>query len=404
MKKYISLLLKSSTCLLLISTSTFASTDWTIIVDGSGSMKNFFLAKEIQNYVSDLENKISTAGHSNESKMFIHNPAQGKGLKHEILPFNPNIKKYGQSTDLNILVDDMMKLDTKAIIVVTDNLMDTPSAIGATKEFYARLSSESIKSVYIVPKLFNFRGSKEKKGILVYAILIEQSFINEFKDVKSFFGAEELLLIKPITDQEIILRSIAKGKNNPNAVIDSDGYLRPSRKLVYQMNKKNRVKFNFSLSSNLSHIKISDKSTNGDEVQIGINNLKILTNNHNMSIKKMGEVTPNILQGDLEYQKENSSVYVAKLDFVPTLSWGITDAWSMANFDWNAMEYSKIKMKTTFDIIVDVPPSSFSLSEAFSQKYFTDDRNVRGKIYSDTDILQMINTNRVKIELHVESK
>jgi hypothetical protein len=386
----------------IFSGNIFAVDDWTIIVDGSGSMKGFFQENEVQSYVTKLERKIKAEGYKTSSQVFIHNSR--KTFEHGLYPFDPNIKKYGNFTDLNILFDDMVKLNSRAVIVITDNMMSTPSETGLTKQFYSRLSSDEVDSLYVVPKLFNFKGSKSKKGILVYALLFDSSFKSEFRDVKSFFSSEELLLIKPITEQEIILKSLAKGKNKPNAIIGKGGELKQTKPLIYQMDKKNRIKFNFSLYSNLSHINISAKSGDGEQVSLGITNLKLLTNNKKVIIKKSGRVTPRLLQSDLENRKENSNVYVAEIDFIPTLHWGISDVWSMVNFDWSSFSYSNIKMKTSFDIKINVPSSSLSLSEEFSNRYFTDDPEETGKIYSDTDILHMINTKDLPIELHIESK
>jgi predicted RNA-binding protein YlqC (UPF0109 family) len=386
----------------VFSGNLIAKDDWTIVVDGSGSMKGFFQENEIQTYVSQLETKIKAGGYRTSSQMFIHNSK--KKFEHGLFPFEPAIKKYGNSTDLNILFDDMLKLDTRAVIVVTDNLMSTPSETGATKQFYERLSSDKVESLYVIPKLFNFKGSKSKKGILVYAILFDPSFKSEFRTVKNFFSSEELLLIKPITEKEIILKSLAKGKNKPNSIIGKGGELIQIRPLIYQIGKKNRIKFNFSLYSNLSHINIAAKSVDGEPVSLGIENLKLLTNNKKVTIKKSGSVTPRLLQGNLENGQTNSNIYVAEIDFIPTLHWGISDAWSMVNFDWSSFSYTNIKMKTSFDIKIDVPSTSLSLSDNFNNRYFTNNPKEAGKIYSDTDILRMINTKNLPIELHIESK
>lgn len=388
--------------LVLVCGNLLAKEEWTIIVDGSGSMKGFFKENEIQNYISKLESKIKAKGYKSSSKVFKHNSR--KTFEHGLYPYNPNIQEYGNYTDLNILFDDIVKLDSRAVIVITDNLMSTPSEMGATKQFYSRLSSDDVISLYVIPKLFNFKGSKSKKGVLVYALLFDPTFETQFKDVKDFFSSEELLLIKPITEQEIIIKGLAEGKNKPNAAIGKGGILQQIKPLVYRLDKKNRIKFNFSLYSNLSHINISAISDEGEQVTLGITNLKLLTNNKKVSIKKSGNVTPSLLQGNLENRKENSNVYVATIDFIPRLNWDITDVWSMVNFDWSSFSYSKIRMKTLFDIQIDVPSSSLSLSEEFSSRYFTTDPEEAGKIYSDTDILRMINTKNVPIELHIESR
>ncbi len=405
MKKFILQWLNASLLLsLLISGNALANDDWTIVVDASGSMKGFFAENEIQNYVSHLENKIEKKGYKQSSKMFRHNLI--KKIEHGIYPFNPNIKgrEYGNFTDLNILYDDLLLLKSKAVIVITDNLMATTTEIGATEKFYARLASDDVKSIYIVPKLFKFKGSKLPKGMLVYAILFDDKFENEFKDVRTFFGAEELLLVKPLTNQEIVLKGVNPKNNPPNAVIGKGGVLQPNRNVIYQMDSVNRIKFNFSLSSNLSHVKINGKSSKGDEVHVGITDLKILTNNKNVTIKRKGLVTPDLLQGNLESKKSNNSIYEAKIDFVPTLTWGLSDAWSMVNFNWSNFAYDQIKLKTSFNINIDVPSSCFSLTKDFNDRYFTKNKNESGKIYSDSDILNMINTKPVAIKLHIKSK
>lgn len=383
--------------------SLSASTDWTIIVDGSGSMKGFYKSGEIQSLVTETESKIKESGYTVESKTFIHNWVTSK--EHDIVPFEMQPTRYGNFTDLELTYEDMLKLDSKMIILITDNLMAT-TELGNTMKFYNKLSNDTVKSVYIVPKIMKYQdknGTILQKGVLIYGLLLDSAQSKQFSTIKNIFSENELLLIKPITDKDIVLRGSNIKKNRPNAYIGKDGKLQPVAYRKYMVNKKNRIKFNFSLGSDLPHVHITGVSSHGDTVKVKITNLNIYSSNKKLTLQQEGVVTPDQLQGTLKRGEENESMYVAKIDFIPSLNWSISDAWSMVKFDWSRLDFAGMKLHLNFDVEIDVPPSCFSLSNEFNNQFFTKDPNELGKIYSDTDILRIINTKNVPINLHIES-
>lgn len=399
-----SIILLLSIFLLFPSILQSKQKDIGIIIDGSGSMRGFYNTGAIQNYISKVKSRVSNITSNYEMKYFFEK---------QLIDYKGKLTKWGQNTYLDTAYDNLMKKKYNIVILITDNLQDTPRESENTIEFYKKLSKDEVKKLYFIPKFLNFKNSRYngKKGILTYVLLFDDKSEKEYEDITNIFNDEEKLLIKPITKNEIEIIGTDDEREKPNAKIVGNGNLIPFSKRRYpniQFGKKNKIRFNFMLSSKLNHIDIGNNDLSDRGVKLGVSFPNLHTKDKAIS-KAMkhknnyGVITPPHLVGALHSNGKNNEVYSADIEIEPILNWGVDNFWELSDWDWSKFWFKNYKILIYFNIQMDVPPKYFSLTNSYKNQYFTNNKNVKDKIYSPTDIIRYINTNNVDINLEVSS-
>jgi len=388
---------------LIICVPNLKSADWSIVVDGSGSMKNFFVAGELQAYISQLKQKVEK---DNSVKLdvlsFLHFNSNGR-FEHRFVQYTAKPNIYGSHTDLEQAFVDIAAKNTKAVILITDNLASTPDEKSNTKSFYSRLIDDKVKQVHVVPKFFAFSGKSQKSGVMIYCFLFDDSFSYQFSQIRSYFGAEELLLIKPITNKEIKLMSSEYKQNKPNSII-KNGFLKPITSNMFNLNKKNTIKFNINLRSELPHIKINSKGADNSEVNLSLRNINLSSNNQLVKFHlHEGSISPKLLQGDLIPGNTSSTVYESKIVFSPKLNLSFSNIWKSTSFSWSNFAFRDIRFNVSSCLTLNVPPKCFALTDEYKNRFFSN-RIEAGKIFSPVDLVEFINSKNVDIDLMIESK
>jgi len=388
---------------LFVCVSDLKAADWTIVVDGSGSMKNFFAAGELQTYITQLKQKVEKGISTNlDVLIFLHLNRNGN-LDHKMVPYSTTPAVYGSHTDLEQAFVDIAAKKPKAVIMITDNLASTPDERSNTKSFYSKLTDDQVKKVYVVPKFFAFTGNQQKSGVMIYCFLFDDSFSYQFSQISSYFGADELLLIKPITNKEIKLMSSEYKQNKPNSII-KNGVLKPITRKMFNLNNKNTIKFNVNLRSELPHIKINSKGADNSEVNLSLRNINLSSNNRLIKFHlHEGSISPNLLQEDLVHGTPNSTVYESKIVFTPKMNLTLANIWKSTIFNWSNFTFKDIKFAVSACLTLNVPPKCFALTDDYKSRFFSKTAEP-GKIFSPVDLIEFINSKHVDIDLLIESK
>jgi hypothetical protein len=193
-----------------------------ILIDGSGSMTGFFDAEEKK--VQELHRVLrAICGDSSASHYFVN--------RELVMANDDSPTGYGDETFLDdALRNALAQRPAPGILwLITDN---QPSAGGQTRSdadiqaFYEQLRGDTIKRLYLFPLRLPFKGTlyKEdghskltdnyagKRGLLVYALLIDDRALAEFErvtqELQNRFGHSQAggvprLLIKPFQEDTI---------------------------------------------------------------------------------------------------------------------------------------------------------------------------------------------------------
>jgi len=197
-----------------------------ILIDRSGSMEGFFTTSQIQNVQSLLQN---LSGAQSDAYYFIDT---------DLVPVSQAPPNFGADTYLRNALDRALAQPPAPAILwlITDNQPSVGNQTDSDKDiaqFYDRLRSDAIKRLYFFPLKLDFKGKlyredghalltpnyEGKRGLLVYALLLDAQAQDEFERVTKEFqsrfqpaGASELqrILIKPL-QQDTITAELTDG-------------------------------------------------------------------------------------------------------------------------------------------------------------------------------------------------
>lgn len=234
-----------------------------ILIDRSGSMEGFFATRRME----ELERLIRELyGSSGDSYYFIDRDLVLHGQE----------TRFGNNTYLRDAFDNALTQQPapKILWLLTDNQPSVGNQTDSDRdieEFYDRLRSDSVKRVYFFPLKLDFNGKlfREdghtvltqnyvgKRGVLIYALLMDDTARDEFERVTSEFqsryqrsgGQLPRILIKPLEQNTITAKLIPGDKfrfDEQNHLVGGD----------FSEGRPLSGKFDIELTSKLDQMKI----------------------------------------------------------------------------------------------------------------------------------------------------
>jgi hypothetical protein len=411
-----------------------------VVIDASGSMRGFYITGSIHDFIDEIaqRSRIEDAG-----LLYFH--------EKELVSYKKNIdlRWLGNSTWLDIAFSNAKEKGFKSILLITDNLQSTGDDTDDARSFYRSLASEDVEKVYIVPKFLDFNGFidmpdgnkvryRGERGILCYLIKLRDEMggtetDSQFNNMLNVFTKEELLLVKPITQNEIsivgvkkeeeesvnaaLIRSVSEcnfdveGIKRPNVAIERNGKITvydPKFAPVFHFDKKNSLQYFFNLKSELNHINIGkDDNPCDDGIAMSVSDLLLspLSRNGERFFRRRpdgsagmtGQIIPPHFVGRMDSGQTSKTYYYVEVQFGPyKIPIGIN------NFH-RYISWSPVPVGISMNIKLSVPPDYFSLTPDYRNRFFTDDVNEFRRIFSPVDIVAFINQESVDIYLNVSS-
>lgn len=192
-----------------------------IVVDSSGSMAGFYNTGSVKTLVVELQKILGG------TKIYLFSD---KGP--ELVGKADSLRSVNRDTRIDLAIEGLVK-DPKTspdvIWLITDNVQDrteTPYVDATVSDFYGLLRQDTFNRIFIIPCYLDFNGKvylnreghqyaeqySGKKGLILYAILINGSYRKQFDDLcNRLLGAlsqyqPKLLLAKPLDKETFDIR------------------------------------------------------------------------------------------------------------------------------------------------------------------------------------------------------
>lgn len=375
--------------------SSTSPAQW-ILIDKSGSMRGFFTTGQI-GQLNDFIAKNTAA--KTDSFYFIDD--YKKKLDETAT------EEFGNNTYLNTTLTNTLSARPQPSIIwlITDN---QPSGNGESdsdkdiKDFYSTLRSEAIKRIVFFPLKINFEGKlftvddqileekyNGKRGLLVYALLLDEKYKDDFENsVSGFENAANTglgnsspvrkILIKPLESETVSAKLVSipgeKLKVENNKISGSD----------FDENQPIMGKFGIELDSKLGLIKI-------DEATIDAQKGDFFTNDFSTPHPK-ADISPKKIENFIAGQ--NLPPFVVTLTLEPMQ---VEDSFSSI---WKSLSSKRGDITGEIFITITIPSSKFSPISGFKEEFSTDKNifndaspEVQERIYNLKGLMeQMIST------------
>jgi hypothetical protein len=359
-----------------------------VLIDRSGSMKGFFDNGKINDVHTLLRDLSGSAG---DSYYFVDR---------DIVPLGQETAKLGDNTYLlNALDLALAKQPAPAILwLVTDN---QPSVGNQTDsdmdiaQFYDRLRSDAIKRLYFFPlkldfkgKLYRDDGHKElspayegKRGLLIYALLLDESASVEFERVTTEFqtryqqasaGEMRRVLIKPLEQDTVTARLIPGDKfrvENESQLVAGD----------FKEGAPIKGDFKIELTSQLGQMKISRA-----DIDVRVPG-KFLTGDFTES-----EIKPDFTPRDIQdFEPQNKRIVVVTIN-AP----GVNIRNNLISW-WNCIIKNRGEINGNIQVSIKVPGQNFDVVSNLANEFSTASdiyndasENVQSRIYKLDDLVK----------------
>ena len=382
--------------LLFAQTSSVYAQKVSIQIDGSGSMAGFDNSKELDVLVNSLKKACEQADIPSETVFFVSTRSDTVTW-HDAESFQKT-KTWGGYTNLEAAFNT--GYDRAPIVMMLTDNVQAASDLDA-RALYTCFNRDTIKVLRAIPLkrmfegvLFNPLPDKEHnelkslnpdteirvrsdgrlyykgmKGFVLYLFLTQPQYRSQYESLVTALQDEgmEPMVMKPIDD----------------TIILSPGLIRP---IVAEMSEKNRLRFNFTLQSRLSHINIeptgSEFRVQPPQVHARRIQDRILLGRRSYHY---GGVSPPALVDTLMSDSPHTSVYTCLVHFGPFHP-------DHQNF-WDYLNLARtgpVPADYYFAVSIEIPPNSFRMTEAYKARYFTDQPGVLNRIYTPTDIIQYL--------------
>ena len=387
-------------CGLLLAQSLYAQRA-SIQIDGSGSMAGFDNSDGLDALIDVLEKACEQVDIPSETAFFVSTRADTVAW-HDAERFQKT-KEWGGYTNLEAAFNT--GYDKASIVMMLTDNVQAASDLDA-KALYACFARDTVKVLRAIPLKRMFEGVlynplpdtepsrlkslnvdaeirfqsdgrlyyKGMKGFVLYLFLTQVQYRSQYEYLVAALQEEDMepMVMKPI-DDTIILRP---------------GLIRPP---VISLEEKNQFRFNFTLESRLNHIDIEPADLEDAQVQFQVQRPQVHARKgrDRMLLEQRplhyARITPPVLVGKLSADAEHTAVYACAVSFGPFQP-------SHRNF-WEYLNLARIRPVPAdyfFSVFMEIPPNSFRMTEAYKERYFTDQPGVLDRIYTPTDLIQYL--------------
>ncbi len=387
--------------LLFAQASSVYAQKVSIQIDGSGSMAGFDKSKELDSLVNVLKKACEQAGMPSETVFFVSTRADT--VTWQDAEHFQKTKAWGGYTHLEAAFNT--GYDRAPIVMMLTDNVQAASDLDASA-LYACFARDTIKVLRAIPLKRMFEGIlsnplpdkgrdrlrslnldaeirfrsdgrlyyKGMKGFVLYLFLTQSQYRSQYEHLVAALQKEDMepMVMKPIDDTIIL---------NP-------GLIRP---IKAEFSKKNQLRFNFTLESRLNHINIGPTRSEGSEVRFEVQPPQVHARRvqDRMLLGRRsshyGRVSPPTLVDTLMSGSQHTSVYTCLVHFGPFQP-GHQNFWEYLSL----ARLSPVPADYFFSVLIEIPPNSFRMTEAYKARYFTDQPGVLNRIYTPTDIIQYL--------------
>lgn len=369
--------------------------DLAIMIDGSGSMQGFANSGSLGRVVAEMAGKASKTKLSSETLVFRSYDKRTVSYLKSGDPGNPAI--YDGQASLLSQPLEQNKSKYGALLLITDNLDNSIGDL-STKNFFASIQNiKEIQQLSVIPIISDFSGPvypgraiyTGKMGMIAYLV----TYAKDYKKYKTFLDKlpYDVLHFYPITAEQLMIGKPSSSGSDYKLESQGARYILSVNKKVQlaraiESDKWNPIEFDFDLASSYKHFYFK-KNT-----QVLIDNVSIRAAGGNIPIKYKYKVSPNHLVRDLMPDQSLQS-FQGKLWINPHPN--LTQEL--------AMMVKQAPVEIFFTILLQTEQNGLSLLPEIRNKYFSSTPNTPGKIYSEQDLLAILNPYNNNIVLKVQN-
>ena len=387
--------------LLCALTSSVDAQQVSIQVDGSGSMAGFDNSAELGTLVDVLEKECERAGMPSETVFFVSTRSDTVAWR-DAERFQKT-KAWGGYTNLEAAFNT--GYDRAPIVMMLTDNVQAASDLDA-RALYACFARDTIEVLRAIPLKRRFAGVlsnplpdrgrdelrrlnpnaeiqfrsdgrlyyKGMKGFVLYLFLTQARYRSQYEHLVATLQKEgmEPMAMKPIDD----------------AIILNRGAIRP---IVVSLDKRNQLRFNFTLESRLEHINIEPSESENSDVRFKVQSPQVHARRveDRMLLGRRsshyGRVSPPTLIDTLSSAAEHTSVYTCLVHFGPFRP-GHQNFWEYLSL----ARIGPVPADYFFSVAIEIPPHSFRMTQAYKERYFTDQPGVLDRIYTPADLIQYL--------------
>ena len=392
------------TIIFVLLNSFLFSSECSIYIDGSMSMKGFSQSNALSVFVNQINTTCKDEGLNTSIIKFISD-SQNKCDFSEtnINNINNPAEFSGRYTLLNRCLDNKNRSCIK--VIITDNI--TTGKDANTTAFYNKLNTNSnIELIDVMPVKLPFNGlnyatrtnHNGEKGLLCYFIF-EKTYMAD-DNIKEKYKKLILSLSKNLNNEILHIKPV--NAEYFNIIEQEDQFhfdlneetknynlrYKSNIKPILVSNKPFSISLKFDLKSKYQYI-ILDKAT-----EVKINNIALKNGIIDLPIKVLKlSISPSVITDPLEY--ESSQRFNCIIEFIPLINGWAKDLYLVFNRD---------NLILSFDIELHNKHDKLKLSEGIFNKYFSKDSKDVNKIYTLVDPINYFNNENSFIKLHIENE
>lgn len=393
-------------------------------VDGSGSMTGFQKTGELENLLRRLSELARTHQMETQVKVFLaQQPTEIKWLDWQGFLDG---KSWGRYSPLD-LAFAQGQAQSPLVIFITDNIISTGTDQSIIRLF-ERFKDPSLVSLHALPLLLDFDGwlygdefpgeelnsvrgtlvasnprgrfsdwnqtkvwYRGKRGLICYLAAEGEAPSSSYHAFLADLRRENphLILVKPLTDQEIRL----------------DAYLEPRQAGETQpeldLAKEESLLLTFTLGSRLPHLDVGLQTENRPSLS-GNSSVQLQEDDAKIFFRSLGaddqretvRIEPPTLQGRLEQNTSQSYRYQASILIGPF------DVWPHSWEEIKAMaRLTPVPASCTINIRLAIPRSQLSFTPSFRDELFSKDPYKIDRVYAPHDLIQYLAPDLLTVNL-----
>ena len=390
--------------IILFTSQAAKAAEHALLIDNSGSVNGFYNTNAMRDLAAQL---ISTIENPRKILLFSEIVTElTEGIySHQ---FQSNSDPNTNDTLIDNAFETAVNLGNIDIVwLVTDNIQDdskTTGVRGNTEAFYRRLQSPQVINIYIFPPFLEFNGQlvdapgnphyQGRKGLLVYAILLNSTAEAEFKQKVEDFEQRvarfdsKCLFCKPLDQNTVSLTVPAPDEVSEWHSKHQESYEPPNIKEGehgfhaegFNTGKPVRGVFYVKFQSKFDDLKIDSKLEPG------------FTRFETVGFQETS-VAPSIIPEELTLNPQEESATIYKITVqLPKVNIK-KDLRSLLHIAFHRT--GSLKGNVRADAVVH--GADFKFRDEVLEKYHTDDISHPKKIYKMGALVEMMSTNVIRI-------